>query len=136
MKVGIVGGTGNISTSVVRLLQERGHDVTCITRGASGALPDGIRHLSGDRHDLDWFVPAVQRERFDAAVAHLRARGAEAVVLGCTELSILRTDLAVDGLRVAWPSGAISERPAVRREVVALYDLACEKLGVQPRPHA
>ena len=68
MKVGIVGGTGNISTSVVRLLQERGHDVTCITRGASGSLPDGIRHLSGDRHDLDWFVPAVQRERFDAAI--------------------------------------------------------------------
>ena len=68
MKVGIVGGTGNISTSVVRLLQERGHDVTCITRGESGSLPDGIRHLSGDRHDLDWFVPAVQRERFDAAI--------------------------------------------------------------------
>ncbi|MET0780634.1 MAG: NAD-dependent epimerase/dehydratase family protein [Microbacterium sp.] len=68
MKVGIVGGTGNISTSVVRLLLERGHDVTCITRGTSGALPEGVRHLSGDRHDLDWFVPAVQRERFDAAI--------------------------------------------------------------------
>jgi nucleoside-diphosphate-sugar epimerase len=68
MRVGIVGGTGNISTSVVRLLLERGHDVTCITRGASGSLPDGARHLSGDRHDVDWFVPAVQRERFDAAI--------------------------------------------------------------------
>src|SRR5918993_2813764 len=68
MKVGIVGGTGNISTSVVRLLLERGHDVTCITRGTSGALPDGARHLSGNRHDVDWFVPAVQRERFDAAI--------------------------------------------------------------------
>ncbi|HEX5730391.1 NAD-dependent epimerase/dehydratase family protein, partial [Microbacterium sp.] len=60
--------TGNISTSVVRLLLERGHDVTCITRGSSGALPDGARHLSGDRHDLEWFVPAVQGERFDAAI--------------------------------------------------------------------
>lgn len=39
-------------------------------------------------------------------------------------------------LRVAWPSGSISERPAVRREVVAIYDLACERLGVTPRPHA
>jgi nucleoside-diphosphate-sugar epimerase len=68
MRVGIVGGTGNISTSVVRLLLERGHDVTCITRGASGSLPDGARHLPGDRHDLDWFVPAVQREGFDAAI--------------------------------------------------------------------
>ena len=68
MRVGIVGGTGNISTSVVRLLLERGHDVTCITRGSSGALPGGARHLSGDRHDLEWFIPAVQRERFDAAI--------------------------------------------------------------------
>ncbi len=39
-------------------------------------------------------------------------------------------------LRVPWPGGPISERPAVRREVVALYDAACEKLGVEPRPHA
>lgn len=39
-------------------------------------------------------------------------------------------------LRVPWPGGPISDRPAVRREVVALYDLACERLGVKPRPHA
>lgn len=39
-------------------------------------------------------------------------------------------------LRVPWPGGSISERPEVRREVVALYDLACERLGVAPRPHA
>jgi len=39
-------------------------------------------------------------------------------------------------LRVPWPGGPIDERPAVRREVVALYDAACEKLGVEPRPHA
>ncbi|MEO7269174.1 MAG: amino acid racemase [Knoellia sp.] len=38
----------------------------------------------------------VGRDRFDAAVAHLRAKGAGAIVLGCTELSILQTDLKVD----------------------------------------
>ena len=38
----------------------------------------------------------VSRDRFDAAVEHLRAKGAQAVVLGCTELSILQTDLEVD----------------------------------------
>jgi len=38
----------------------------------------------------------VERDRFDAAVAHLRAKGAGAIVLGCTELSILQTDLKVD----------------------------------------
>lgn len=30
----------------------------------------------------------------------------------------------------------ISERPEIRREVVVLYDRACEILGVTPRPHA
>lgn len=37
---------------------------------------------------------------------------------------------------VAWPGGEISERPEVRREIVALYDEACRRLGVAPRPHA
>ncbi len=39
-------------------------------------------------------------------------------------------------LRVPWPGAPISERPEVRREVVALYDAACAELGVDPRPHA
>lgn len=39
-------------------------------------------------------------------------------------------------LRVPWPGGPIDDRPSVRREVVALYDLACERLGIEPRPHA
>lgn len=38
-------------------------------------------------------------------------------------------------LRVAWPGGAITERREVRREIVALYDAACHRLGVEPRPH-
>lgn len=37
---------------------------------------------------------------------------------------------------VAWPAGAITERAEIRREIVALYDAACERLGVEPRPHA
>lgn len=36
-------------------------------------------------------------------------------------------------LSVAWPGGTISERPEIRREVVALYQAACERLGVEPR---
>jgi hypothetical protein len=39
-------------------------------------------------------------------------------------------------VRVPWPSGSISERPQVRRAVVALYDGACARLGVSPRPHS
>jgi hypothetical protein len=38
-------------------------------------------------------------------------------------------------LMVPWPGGSIGERPEIRREVVKLYDAACERLGVTPRPH-
>jgi len=37
-------------------------------------------------------------------------------------------------LTVPW-STTIAERPEIRREIVVLYDAACEKLGITPRPH-
>lgn len=39
-------------------------------------------------------------------------------------------------VRAAWPGGPITERPEVRREIVALYDESCHRLGIEPRPHA
>lgn len=36
-------------------------------------------------------------------------------------------------LAVAWPGGAISERPEIRRQVVELYKVACDKLGLPAR---
>jgi hypothetical protein len=39
-------------------------------------------------------------------------------------------------IRVPWPGGPIDERAHVRREIVALYDAACRRLGIEPRPHA
>ncbi|MCT9819562.1 DUF2470 domain-containing protein [Microbacterium sp. W1N] len=38
-------------------------------------------------------------------------------------------------VRIPWLGGPITERREVRREVVALYDEACARLGVAPRPH-
>ncbi|PZQ89044.1 MAG: hypothetical protein DI534_09715 [Leifsonia xyli] len=37
-------------------------------------------------------------------------------------------------LHLPW-SRELSERPELRREIVALYDAACGKLGIEPRPH-
>ncbi len=37
-------------------------------------------------------------------------------------------------LHIPW-STELTERPQVRREIVALYDAACAQLGVEPRPH-
>lgn len=36
---------------------------------------------------------------------------------------------------VPWPAGPISERMQIRVQVVALYKTACDKLGVQVKPH-
>lgn len=42
---------------------------------------------------------------------------------------------ATSAMRIPWPAGSITERREVRREVVALYDAACARLGLTPRPH-
>lgn len=49
--------------------------------------------------------------------------------------SVTGADGTVAPLRVAWPGGPITERREVRREIVALYDAACARLGIEPRPH-
>ena len=37
-------------------------------------------------------------------------------------------------LPISW-TAPISERPEIRREIVVLYDAACARLGIEPRPH-
>ena len=52
MRVLIIGGTGNISTSITRILIERGDDVTLYNRGKRQAqLPGNYRSIVGDRYD-------------------------------------------------------------------------------------
>lgn len=68
MRVCVVGGTGNISTSIVKLLLEVGHEVTVFNRGVSPGLPEGVRHLQGDRKDRAAFEALMQAERFDGAI--------------------------------------------------------------------
>lgn len=90
-----------------------------------------LSHMNGDHGDDNLLIA--------------RAFGPQPDVISATmtgfdgDGGLWRADLA-DGssadVRVPWPGGAITERPEVRREIVALYDLACERLGVTPRPHA
>jgi nucleoside-diphosphate-sugar epimerase len=68
MKVCVIGGTGNISTSIVQLLLELGHDVTCFNRGQRGTVPPGARVVNGDRLERDAFEQSMQSESFDAAI--------------------------------------------------------------------
>lgn len=68
MRICVVGGTGNISLSFVRLLVQQGHEVTCYNRGKSGPVPDGARVIHGDRSDRGAFERTMQAEKFDAAI--------------------------------------------------------------------
>lgn len=35
-------------------------------------------------------------------------------------------------LKVEWPSGTITERPQIRKEVVLVFREACKRLGISP----
>ena len=68
MKIGIVGGTGNISQSIVQALLEQGHEVVCFNRGQKIKAPKGVRLIEGDRRNRDDFEHKMQAEKFDAAI--------------------------------------------------------------------
>jgi hypothetical protein len=38
-------------------------------------------------------------------------------------------------LHLPWPGAPLRERPEIRRDIVALYDAACARLGVPAREH-
>lgn len=68
MRVCIVGGTGNISTAIVRLLITQGHDVTVYNRGITKNEIPTCRVLTGDRHDEEEFIKTIQHGRFDVGI--------------------------------------------------------------------
>jgi nucleoside-diphosphate-sugar epimerase len=68
MKIAIIGGTGNISQPIVKLLLEKGHDVTLFNRGQKAKAPEGVRIITGDRNNREDFERKMQAEKFDAAI--------------------------------------------------------------------
>ena len=69
VRVCVVGGTGNISTGIVKALLAFGHDVSIFTRGQrESQLPSGVHYLHGDRQNRSVFEAAMLAQRFDAAI--------------------------------------------------------------------
>jgi nucleoside-diphosphate-sugar epimerase len=72
MKILLIGGTGQISTSVTNLLLSRGHAVAHLNRGQTithGRAPAGVRTLSGDRKNFAAFEGAMQAgESWDCVI--------------------------------------------------------------------
>jgi len=68
MRVCVIGGTGHISTSLVRCLLDQGHAVTSVTRGRSGPVPAGATWVRADRRDRAAFERLMRATAFDAAL--------------------------------------------------------------------
>jgi 2'-hydroxyisoflavone reductase len=66
MRILVLGGSVFLSKAVATDAVGRGHEVTCVTRGLSGEVPEGARHVVWDRADD---VPVeLAAEAFDGVV--------------------------------------------------------------------
>lgn len=80
MRVLIIGGTGNISTGIVRELMARGHETTLFKR--TPGSPDwmtGVRIVAGDRRDRAQLSGATAGMRFDCVIDMVCFDPAEAI---------------------------------------------------------
>jgi len=96
-----------------------------------GVVQAVLRHMNDDHADDNLLIVRAfggGPEPVAASMAGFDGAGGEWIAQSA--------DGSATSVRVPWPGGAIAERPEVRREIVALYDEACRRLGVEPRPHA
>ena len=69
MRALIVGGTGLISTGIVKHLLPRGAKITMFNRGKrENRLPAEVRQIAGDRNNFGAFEREFQDERFDLVI--------------------------------------------------------------------
>ena len=87
-----------------------------------------VLHHMNDDHNDDSLLIARAFGAPDATAATMTSLDESGGTWSVTEGEAQRD------LTVPW-STTISERAEIRREVVVLYDAACERLGITPRPH-
>jgi nucleoside-diphosphate-sugar epimerase len=69
MRVLIIGGTGLISTGIVKHLQQRGAAITMFNRGQrENRLAGEIQHIAGDRNNYADFERTFADARFDVVI--------------------------------------------------------------------
>jgi nucleoside-diphosphate-sugar epimerase len=69
MRVLIIGGTGLISTGIIKHLHARGGDVTMFNRGQrEDTLQGDVKRIKGDRDDFAAFERRFADERFDVVI--------------------------------------------------------------------
>lgn len=94
------------------------------------ALKGVLGHMNNDHTDDNVLIARAFSPLPDVVGAAMTSFDGEG-----GQWSVVTADGTEDVVRIPWPGGPITERREVRREIVALYDAACERLGVPPRPH-
>jgi nucleoside-diphosphate-sugar epimerase len=134
MRVLIVGGTGLISTGIIKHLLARGAEVTMFNRGQrENRVPAEVKHISGDRANLADFVPAFEKGRFDVVMDMIcftpqQAEASIAAFRGRCEHFIFCSTVCTYGVKV--PSGVFVDE-SWPQEPISGYGrgkVACERL--------
>lgn len=94
------------------------------------ALAGVLGHMNNDHIDDNLLIARAFSPLADVIRAEMTTFDGDA-----GQWHVLTADGSEDVIRVPWPGGSITERREVRREIVALYDEACARLGISPRLH-
>lgn len=107
----------NIVEETIRYAKARVQDLSCVgIMATTGTIVTGTYQKYAERAGLSFAVPdeneqnllmqiiydgvkagkPVPRADFDRVANHLRAKGAQCLILGCTELSVLKRDLPIN----------------------------------------
>lgn len=69
MRVLLIGGTGLISTGIIKHLHARGADITMFNRGRrENTLTGGVEQITGDRNDFAAFEARFANEKFNVVI--------------------------------------------------------------------
>jgi nucleoside-diphosphate-sugar epimerase len=137
MKVLIIGGTGLISTGIVKGLRERGAVITVFNRGQTDdRLGDGVQRLVGDRQDLPAFEKIVAAAGpWDVVIDMICFRPDEAASLlracygRCGHLIFCSTVCTYGNTQTVVPT--TEETPQAPHSDYGRNKLACEQLFLQ-----
>jgi nucleoside-diphosphate-sugar epimerase len=137
MRVLLIGGTGLISTGIVKHLLKRGSDVTVYNRSKrENRLGGNVTTLVGDRNATDDFIAAFKGKRFDVVIDMIcfnpdQARASVAAFGGQCEQFIFCSTVCTYGVKVP-PTVLVDE--TFPQEPISGYGrdkVACEKIFME-----
>ncbi|WP_402469174.1 Rossmann-fold NAD(P)-binding domain-containing protein [Isoptericola aurantiacus] len=145
MRLLVLGGSVFLSRAVAADAVTRGHEVVAATRGRSGSVPDGARHVVLDRAEP--LPAAFAAEPFDAVVdvartpSHVRRAvaawpGAHRVFVSSVSVYADDADPAGPGAGRLHPSEPDDVDLTARPEAYGPMKVACEELVLEGAPDA